>query len=425
MDSNTTLAVSPSSTRKARPQAKLTDKTIKSLKPGSKVYEEGDGNGLWLVIRPTGTKVWRWEFRYQGKAQNRSFGQYPAVSLSMARAFRDEGKELLARGINPAVHHKAQKQVQKQEAENTFRAVAKTWWDKWSKTTTVKHAEITWRRFERNVFPYIGDKPITTLKAPALIFMARAIEKRGASDLAKRALQSCGQVFQEALYDNIIEHNPAKDIEPSKVLQLKPKQNLARIEIGELPALLRKIDTYTGAPTTRFAIKLMAMTFVRTTELIAAPWSEIDLDEAVWRIPAERMKKRRQHIVPLSIQAVEVLRTLHTISGNGKLLFPGERDHEKPMSNNTILKALERMGFKGRMTGHGFRGLASTALHEQGFDHAHIELQLAHQDGNEVSAAYNHATYLAQRRDMMQKWSDYLDAVRHSKPRVVTDRLVA
>lgn len=426
MDSKTGHTTAPPNVRMAQPQAKLTDKAIKALKPRNKVYEESDGNGLWLVVRPTGTKVWRWEFRFQGKAQNRSFGQYPAVTLAMARSKRDEGKALLAQGINPAAHHKAQKQAEKRAIEHSFKAVAKRWWDKWSKTVSAKHSEITWRRFETDVFPSLGGRPVASIKAQDLIGMARAIEKRcPVGDLAKRALQSCTQVLQDAVYDGVIEHNPGAGIKPSKVLQIQPKQNLARIEVRELPALLRQIDIYNGAPATRLAIKLMAMTFVRTTELIAAPWEEFDLEEALWRIPKERMKKSRPHIVPLSTQAVELLRTLHTLTGHGKLLFPGERDHEKPMSNNTILKALERMGFKGRMTGHGFRGLASTALHEQGFEHAFIELQLAHQEGNEVSAAYNHATYLTQRKDMMQRWSDYLDEVRSAKPRVVAERLAA
>ena len=197
---------------------------------------------------------------------------------------------------------------------------------------------------------------------------------------------------------------------PSDVLPPRKKENYARVDAKELPDLLRKIEVYQGASITRAALKLMAMTFVRTSELIAAQWSEFDLDAARWDIPAERMKMKTPHIVPLSAQAVTLLRSLHTLTGHRALLFPGERDPKKPMSNNTILKALERMGYKGKMTGHGFRGVASTLLHEQGFDHSHIELQLAHQERDAVSASYNHAFYLAQRARMMQSWSDYLDA---------------
>lgn len=216
-------------------------------------------------------------------------------------------------------------------------------------------------------------------------------------------------MFRYAIAHGKATRNPATDIKPSDVLAARQKQNLARIDGKELPALLRHIEAYQGASITRLAMRLMAMTFVRTTELIGARWSEFDLEAARWNIPAERMKMKTPHIVPLSMQAVNLLKTLHLLTGQGALLFPGERDHDKPMSNNTMLKALERMGYKGRMTGHGFRGVASTQLHEMGFDHAHIELQLAHQERDEVSAAYNYATYLKQRAKMMQHWSDYLD----------------
>lgn len=248
------------------------------------------------------------------------------------------------------------------------------------------------------------------IQAPELVTMLKVIEARGVNDLAKRALQTSSQVFRYAIAHGLAKRNPATDIKPSDVLASRQKQNLARIDGKELPELLRHIEAYKGAATTRLAMKLMAMTFVRTTELIGARWAEFDVDTGRWDIPADRMKMKTPHIVPLSAQAVNLLKTLHLITGHSVLLFPGERDHEKSMSNNTILKALERMGYNGRMTGHGFRGVASTLLHEMGFDHAHIELQLAHQERDEVSAAYNHATYLKQRTKMMQDWADYLDS---------------
>jgi integrase len=219
-------------------------------------------------------------------------------------------------------------------------------------------------------------------------------------------------VFRFAIAHDLAKRNPVADIRPVDILPSRKKTNYARIDARELPELLRKIDMYQGSPTTRAAIKLMALTFVRTSELIGARWTEFDLKAGRWDIPAERMKMRAPHIVPLSTQAIELLRTLHTLSGHGALLFPGERDHEKPMSNNTILMALERMGYKGRMTGHGFRGVASTILHEQGHEHAHIELQLAHQERDQISASYNRATYLPQRAKMMQAWADHLDRTR-------------
>ena len=240
--------------------------------------------------------------------------------------------------------------------------------------------------------------------------MVQTISKRGALDIAKRALQTSGQVFRYAVAHGLTQRNPASDIKPSDVLASRKAGNYARISAKELPELLRHIDGYAGAAVTRLAMKLMALTFVRTSELIGARWAEFDLEARRWDIPASRMKMKTPHIVPLSTQAVNVLQTLQLVSGRGTLLFPGERDHEKSMSNNTILGALDRMGYKGRMTGHGFRGVASTLLHEMGFDHAHIELQLAHQERNEVSAAYNHATYIQQRTKMMQHWADYLDS---------------
>jgi integrase len=265
------------------------------------------------------------------------------------------------------------------------------------------------RRFT-NVFPHIGARPVSAIQAPELVTMMKAIASRDVNDLAKRALQTSSQVFRYAIAHGQATRNPATDIRPSDVLASIQKQNLARIDGKELPQLLRHIDGYKGAAMTRLAMKLMAMTFVRTTELIGARWVEFDLESARWDIPAERMKMKRPHIVPLSAQAVNLLKKQQLITSHSLMLFPGERDHEKSMSNNTILKALERMGYKGRMTGHGFRGVASTLLHEMGFEHAHIERQLAHQERDVVSAAYNHATYVKQRTKMMQDWSDYLDS---------------
>jgi integrase len=245
-----------------------------------------------------------------------------------------------------------------------------------------------------------------------LVQLAKGIEARGASDMAKRILQIVGMIFRYAVAHGYSKRNPAAEIRPSDILKPTRKTNMARIDACELPALLRSIEVYEGRQLTRLAIKLMALTFVRTSELIGARWEEFDFDARRCSIPATRMKMKTPHIVPLSSQAIEVLDLLRTISGNGELVFPGEQDSKKPMSNMTILKALERMGYKGRMTGHGFRGLASTILHEQGYNHDHIELQLAHAPRNAVSAAYNHALYLEPRARMMQDWADYLEQTR-------------
>jgi integrase len=253
---------------------------------------------------------------------------------------------------------------------------------------------------------------MASVTAPQLLAMAKAVESRGAVDIAKRSLQTCGQIMRYAVAHGVIDRNPAADVRPADALKPRHKTNYARLDAREVPDLLRKIEAYSGTPYTRLAMKLMAYTFVRTGELIGARWAEFDLAAAEWRIPEERMKMRTPHIVPLSPQAVEVLQVLQTLSGDRALLFPGERDHEKPMSNNTILAALKRMGYAGRMTGHGFRGIASTVLHEQGYAHHLIELQLAHQERDAVSAAYNHATYLKERRAMLNDWADHLDRLR-------------
>jgi integrase len=388
----------------------LTDTAIKKAKPGAKPVKLSDGKGLYLLVNPAGSKLWRWKYRVLGKEKVMALGAYPDVSLAQAREGVDKARKVHAAGDDPMAVRKADKVASRTAAENSFESVARMWWAHWKPARSEQHAGQVMRRFEANVFPRIGSRPVTDIQAPELVAMLKAIEARGVNDLAKRALQTSSQVFRYAIAHGQATRNPATDIKPSDVLASRQKKNLARIDGKDLPELLRHIDAYKGAAMTRMAMKLMAMTFVRTTELIGARWEEFDMDGARWDIPAERMKMKTPHIVPLSTQAVNLLKTLQLITGHSVMLFPGERDHDKCMSNNTILKALERMGYKGRMTGHGFRGVASTLLHEMGFDHAHIELQLAHQERDEVSAAYNHATYLKQRAKMMQHWADYLDA---------------
>ncbi len=388
----------------------LTDTAIKKLKPSDKPSKVSDERGMYLLVNPTGSKLWRWKYRFDGKEKVMPLGQYPDVSLALAREEREAARKMLAAGTDPMAHRKAGKVARQFAVENSFAAAARLWWESWKSARTPNHTDSVLRRLEADVFPAIGARPIGEIEAPELVRMAKAIEARGALDIAKRALQTCGQVFRYAIAHGLATRNPAADIKPGDVLKSRKKENYARIDAKELPDLMRRIDAYRGTATTRLALKMIAMTFVRTTELIAARWDEFDLERARWDIPAARMKMRTPHIVPLSKQAVNLLRTLHLVTGHGAMLFPGERDRAKPMSNNTILKALEIMGYKHRMTGHGFRGIASTQLHEMGFDHAHIELQLAHQERNAVSASYNHALYLAPREKMMQAWSDYLDA---------------
>lgn len=371
-----------------------------------------DGGGLYLEVAPAGSKYWRWKYRFAGKEKRLAIGVYPIVTLAGARQARDDARRTLLNGVDPSQAKADAKEAARLRIATNFESVARAWFEHWKTPRTPRHTDYVMRRLETDVFPVLGGKPINEVTAPQLVAMAKRIESRGALDIAKRALQTCGQIMRFAVAHGIIDRNPAADVKPADALKPRRKTNYARLDGKEVPALLRKIDAYQGTPTTRLAMMLMALTFVRTGELIGARWGEFDLEAAEWRIPAERMKMRTPHIVPLSAQALEVVATLHERRRLSDLLFPGERDHEKPMSNNTILKAMERMGYKHRMTGHGFRGIASTMLHELGFRHDVIELQLAHQERNAVSAAYNHATYLKERRVMMQAWADHLDGLR-------------
>jgi integrase len=387
----------------------LTDTEIKRAKATEKAYSMGDGGGLYLWVKPTGGKLWRWSYRFEGKEKLMSFGKYPDVSLALARDRHAEARKLLATGVDPMAQRKIEKRVLKVSSENSFQSVYARWLEYWQEGKSPRHVDSVRRRMAADILPCLGARPIAKIEAPELVAMANAIQDRGARDIAKRALETVGQVFRYGIAHGFAMRNPATEIRPSDILKSIPKTNYARIDAKELPALLRRIEVYQGKQVTRLAMKLMVMTFVRTTELIEAKWTEFDLDNARWDIPAGRMKMRTPHIVPLARQALEVLEMLRELTGKGEWLFPGDFNAAQPMSNNTILKALERMGYKGRMTGHGFRGLASTILHEQGYAHDHIELQLAHAPRNAVSAAYNHALYLDPRARMMQDWADFLE----------------
>lgn len=394
---------------------RLTELQIKRAKPESTPYKLADGRGLFLHVMPTGGKLWRWKYRFEGKEKLMPLGRYPDdVPLASARGLLSDARKLLASGIDPMAVRKAKKEALKAETEHSFQTIAALWWDHWKTGKSKRHADVLKRRMESDVHPVRGARPISEIQAPELVALVKKIEERGASDLAKRALQSVGQVFRYAVAHGYATRNPASEFRPSDVLKPTKKVNLARVDAKDLPKLLRAIEVYQGTQVTRLALKLMALTFVRTSELIGAKWEEIDFDARRWNIPDERMKMKGPHIVPLSTQAVEVLELLKKLTEDSEWLFPGDRDPNKPMSNNTILKALERMGYKGEMTGHGFRGLASTILHEQGYAHEHIELQLAHAPRNAVSAAYNHALYLEPRARMMQDWANFLERAQRS-----------
>ncbi len=397
---------------------KLTDAFIKGIKPQSKTKSYPDGHGLVLLAYPHGSLGWRYRYRFGGKPKMLSFGTYPEVSLKRAREKLSAARKQLDEGKDPSIVRK-QENSQKQ---NDFKSVALRWHKAWSASKDQKHAAKVLRRLEQNVFPEIGSMPIHTITAPMLIKMAQKIVKRGAIDIAKRSYSTSGQVFRYAIVEGLCDRNPASDINLSDAhIESPPVKHRNSLYPKDVPELLRKIDAYdvanNGSAITKLAMKLMAYTFVRTSELIEARWDEFDLKGSLWEVPAERMKKVKgrpsaPHMVALSKQSKAILKELHKLTGGGEYVFPHENNPKKTMSNNTILNALYRMGYKGRMTGHGFRGVASTILHEIGYQHAHIEVQLAHLEKDKVSGAYNHAEYIPQRAKMMQEWADYLDGIK-------------
>jgi integrase len=342
------------------------------------------------------------------QAEDDDLGKYPDVSLAMVRDGHRQSRAILASDVDPMVERKSEKRARQASDANSFESVTARWLEHWGAARSPRHVDYVRRRMVADVMPCLGARPITEIEAPELVAMAKAIEQRGARDIAKRALQTTAQIFRYAIAHGYARRNPAAEIRPSDILRSARIENYARIDGKQLPDLLKSIEVYQGTQITRLAMKLMALTFVRTRELIGAKWDEFYFEAGRWDIPENRMKKGRPHIVPLAKQTIEVLEALQMLSGNRDRLFPGDRDPQKSMSNNTILKGLERMGHKGVMTGHDFRGLASTILHEMGYVPEHIELQLSHAPKNAVSAAYNHALHLGARFKLTQDWADYI-----------------
>lgn len=386
----------------------LTDIEVRRAKPADKPYRLPDQHGLFLRVLPNGTKCWQYGYRFGGKQQLLSLRTYPEVTLAAAREAHMEARRKLAAGINPA----AEKQAQRRTTQGTtFEDVAKLWLQHWKAEKAPRYVKQMAARIKGDILPAIGDRPIREIEAPELVAIAKAIEARDASELARRSLEAIGQVFRYAIAHGMAVRNPASDVKPADVLKPVKTKNHARVGAKELPALSKAISDYNGELTS-LAMRLMGYTFVRTSELVGARWAEftLDGDSPRWDIPAERMKMDTPHIVPLSNQAVSVLRLIHQVSAGREYVFPGT-GKAKHMSTGTILLALDRMGYRGLMTGHGFRGIASTLLHEVGFDEKYIEAQLAHQKRNRTAAAYNHAAYLPQRTEMMQAWADTWDSL--------------
>lgn len=389
---------------------KLTDPAIRKAKPGTKPIKMADGGGLYLLLRPDGARWWRFDYRFGGKRKTISMGVYGDVSLASARKKRDEARKLVAAGIDPGEQRKAEKAAGDERAANSFAVIAAEWLGK-QHMAPATLSKASWT-FTDLVNPYIGHLPISAIGAPELLAMLQRIEARGARETAHRTRQRCGQVFRYAIATGRASHDPAADLRGA-LAPVKVKHRPAVTDPAKVGELLRAIHGYTGGPVVGAALKLSAFLFARPGEMRKAEWSEFDLDAAEWRIPAPKMKKRDEHIVPLASQAVAILRELHPLTGRGQYVLPGARNPRLPMSEAAINSALRRMDYdKDTMAAHGFRAMASTRLNELGWKEDAIERQLSHAERNKVRAAYNRAQYMEELRKMMQVWADYLDSLR-------------
>lgn len=391
----------------------LTDVAIRKAKPADKPSRMFDGGGLYLEIAPSGGKLWRLKYRYGGKEKRLAIGTYPEISLLDARNRRETARKLLANGIDPADAKKAQKAARLDREANSFEVVAREWFVKFAPTWTDSHGDRIIRRLERDVFPWIGGRAIAEIKAPELLECLRRIEKRGALETAHRALQNCGQVFRYGVATGRAERDISSDLRGA-LPPVKPSHHAALTEPKKIGELLRAIDSYAGSLVTKCAMQLAPLVFLRPGELRNAEWVEIDLDKGEWNIPAEKMKMRQPHLVPLASQAAAILREVRALTGQGRYVFPSARTGERPMSNNAVLAALRRMGYdKEEMSGHGFRAMARTILDEVlGVRPDYIEHQLAHAVRDPNGRAYNRTAHVAERRKMMQQWADYLEKLK-------------
>lgn len=397
----------------------LTDRKLKSLKGKESLYRVADSGGLCIEVTPAGVKLWRYRYRYHGKATMLALGAYPEVTLAMARDKHREARGLLTEGRNLVQERRAEKEQSKLRSDTTFEGVAREWLaqmaSKWVETTR----DQTRTRLEQDIFTKLGARPIAEIEAPELLQVLKRIEARDAYETAQRARADCKRVFAYAIRTGRAARNPANDL-GGALATPKVKHHAAIVDPKAVGELMRVIKGYQGSFLTRCALQLSPLLFVRPGELRAAEWTEINLDNnnPEWRIPGERMKMRVPHIVPLSRQAVDILREVQAVTGRGRYVFPGARTNARPMSENTVNAALRRLDYTSdQMTAHGFRSMASTLLNEQGWHRDAIERQLAHAEGDSVRAAYNRAEHLPERRRMMQSWADHLDTL--ATPNVV------
>ncbi|HFO9832842.1 TPA: tyrosine-type recombinase/integrase, partial [Escherichia coli] len=374
----------------------LNDMQIRRAKPEAKAYTLGDGQGLSLLVEPNGSKSWRFRYRYAGKPKMISLGVYPTITLAEARARRDEARKIVAEGKNPSEVRKEQKLALRIQSENAFEKIAREWHQMKSAKWSAGYASDIIEAFQNDIFPYVGTRPVGEIKPLELLNVLRKIEKRGALEKMRKVRQRCSEVFRYAIATGRAEFNPAADL--SSALEVHKSNHFPFLKSDEIPDFLRALDSYAGSRLVQIATKLLMVTGVRTIELRAALWQEFDLDNAIWEIPAERMKMRRPHLVPLPTQVLGFLNELKSMTGNYRYVFPGRNDPNKPMSEASVNQLIKRIGYAGKLTGHGFRHTLSTILHENGFNTAWIEMQLAHVDKNTIRGVYNHAQYIEDRK---------------------------
>lgn len=401
----------------------LTDIACRNAKPGNRPRKLADGGGLYLLVNQSG-KYWRWDYRFAGKRKTMALGTYPEVPLATqrdrtgkalsigAREKLAEARAVLGSGVDPMLARKQEKLTRAHASATGFEAVAREWHAKFGQRWAPATAAKILGQLEQGVFPWLGARPVGEVTAPELLAVLRRIESRGALETAHRVKQNCGRVFRYAIATGRAERDPAADLSGA-LPPVKEAHHAAVTEPQGVGELLKAIDAFSGTFIVKCALRLAPLLFVRPGELRQAEWAEIDLDAARWVIPAERMKMRQAHLVPLSAQAVAVLREIHPLTGHGRLVFPGVRDHDRPLSENTLNQALRRIGYApDEMTAHGFRSIASTLLNEQGWNPDAIERQLAHAERNAIRGAYNRAELLPERVRMMQAWADYLDGLK-------------
>ncbi|MDM2972777.1 tyrosine-type recombinase/integrase [Citrobacter sp. CK198] len=386
---------------------KLTARQISTAKPTEKPYKLSDGGGLYLLVNPNGSRYWRMKYRYAGKEKLLSIGVYPDVTLAEARDKRTEAKRMLAAGDDPSEVKQAAREAKSLAVNNSFELLALEWHEHKKPNWSSGYADDILEYLRKDIFPYIGKKAVTDIKPMSMLSVLKKMEERGVLDKLKKTRQACRQIFTYAIITGRAEFNPVADL--AGALKTPKQQHFPHLMPAQIGPFIQAVNAYTGSKATRAATLLLMYTSVRTIELRASEWAEFDLDNDLWQIPKERMKMRRPHLVPLSRQVKSHLLELKEITGWGKYVFPGRNDARKPMSEASINQVIKRIGFAGKVTGHGFRHTMSTVLHEKGFNSAWIEAQLAHADRNTIRGTYNHAQYLDGRREMLQWYADYLD----------------